>query len=117
MVKADDSELENRITKVEVKMDEIQKVTSKLDQKLDLVMAKIGELQLELATSRQDLIQRQELNAYDLTTEKKFEDIESKFKAQELDRKKLKYMALTALITFGLWLLQQLINVEIRFPG
>lgn len=119
-----ESDLGCRITKVEVKVNEIQKLSARFDSKLDEVIVAVSEVKLSLANQKSEFIQRpeclivcQSMDKKFENVEKKFEQVDKKFTQQESERKKLRLALITAAITFGLWLFEQLIDVQIKLGG
>lgn len=103
---ADEKDLLERMTALEVQIKDIQGVKQKLDSLYNLIM----EMKLENASLRNDYATKQEC-----TTCRK--DIDNCLEKLGEDNKKLFWTAISSGFVIIVWLLQQLLNISIKFGG
>lgn len=95
-----------RISAMEVQIKDLVEIKAKLDGLYNLIV----EMKLESANAKSNYATKAECQACRKTLEDRLDDIEE-------GRKKLFWAAVSSTVVFIIWLLQQLLNVQIQLGG
>lgn len=102
----DKQDLLERITAMEVQIKDISGIREKLDSLYNLII----EMKLHNANTQSNFVTKHECTSCKKDMEKRLGEVEE-------GRKKLFWMSLSSGLVFMVWLIQQLLHVQIKLGG